>query len=221
LEAEARQHRGDGDWWRGSLHAAVTDLDRRHWAFSLVTAAHTSVVVNLQSELNTLVDELSPKHYAALRASLQAQGKLSTGRMLALADPLRLKQVTPSDRVLWLIRVLASEASVEQIDKKLSAKIAPLLRPGSGDMRDLVRIVTPRRINLNEFRGARLALPVGGWASSVKLGAISKASAEEILSEPDQWPGDVVQRAVEGIELRMAKGVPPLATVADANRWFD
>jgi hypothetical protein len=221
LEAGARQHRGDSDWWRGALHAAVTDLERRHWAFSLVTTAHASVVVHLHSELNTLVDELSPKHYAALRASLQAQSKLSTGRMLALADPLRLKQVTPSDRVLWLIRVLASEGSVEQIDKKLSAKIAPLLRPGSGDMRDLVRIVTPKKIDLNEFRGARLALPAGGWASSVKLGAISKASAEEILSEPDQWPGDVVQRAVEGIEVRMAKGVPPLAAVADANRWFD
>jgi hypothetical protein len=55
----------------------------------------------------------------------------------------------------------------------------------------------------------------------VKLGTISKASAEEILSEPDQWPGDVVQRAVEEVEVRMAKGVLLLATVADANRWFD
>ncbi len=221
LEAEARQHRGDRDRWCAALQAVTTDLDGRHWAFSLVTAAHASVVVDLQTELNTLVDGLTPKHYAVLRAAVQAQSKLSTGRKLVIADPLRLKQLTLSDRALWLIRVLASEGSVEQIDKKLSTEIAPLLRPGSGDMRDLVRVVSSKKIGLNEFRGARATLPVGGWASGVKLGVLSNNSAGEILDEPEQWPGDIMQRAVEGIEKHMTKGLVALATVADTNRWFD
>lgn len=221
LEAEARQHRGDSDWWCGALRAVTTDLEGRHWAFSLVTAAHASVLVDLQTEVNTLVDRLSPKHYAALRAAVQAQTKVSTGRMLAVAEPLRLRQLTLSDRVLWLIRVLASEGSVEQIDKKLSTKVAPLLRPGSGDMRELVRVVSAKKIDLSEFRGARATLPVGGWASGVKLGAISKNAAEQIVGAPDQWPGDIMQRAVERIEERMSNGLVALATVADTKRWFD
>ena len=88
-------------------------------------------------------------------------------------------------------------------------------------MRDLVRVVSPKKIGLNEFRGARATLPVGGWASDVKLGVLSKNAAGEILGEPDQWPGDIMQRAVEGIEERMTKGLVALATVADTNRWFD
>jgi hypothetical protein len=221
FEAEVREHRGDSDWWRGALRAATTGLAQRHWVFSLVTAARASVVVDLQSELNALVDALSPKHYAVLLAAVRAQSTFSAGRRLLIADPLRLKQVTLSDRVLWLIRVLASEGTVEQIDKKISPKIAPLLCPGSGDMRDLVRVISPRRINLTEFRGVRTALAPGGWASSLKLGVVGKSATEEILGTPDQWPGDIVQRAAGRVEDRMTKSLVPLATVADTDCWFN
>ncbi|MCU1615784.1 MAG: ATP-binding protein [Frankiales bacterium] len=220
-EAGVREHRGDTEWWRNALRAAPNNLAQRHWTFSLVTAAHTSVLVELQTELNTLVDALSPKHYAVLRAGVQAQRTRPSGRLLSIADALRLKKVVLSNRVLWLIRVIASEGSVEQIDKKTSTEIAPLLRPGSGDMRDLVRIVSPRKLDLGEFHDARSTLPIGGWASSLKLGPWSNAATDAVLGEPDHWPSDIVQRAAERVEDRMNKRLAPLVTVAEENRWFD
>jgi hypothetical protein len=220
LESTARQHRGDSHWWRDALSAATNDLSRRLWAHSLVTAAHSSVVIELHSDLNTLVDALTPKHYASLRAAVYAQSKLPIGRKLVIADPLRLKQMSLSDRGLWLVRAVASDGSIDQIDKRLSNKIGPLLLSGTGDMRELVQAASSRKINLDEFRDGRATLPIGGWASGVKLGTVGKAAAEEILGEPDRWPGDIVQRATEVIERRMSAGLASLASVADANRWF-
>lgn len=188
--------------------------------FSLLTASHASVIVDLQTDLNAVVDALAPKHYATLRAAVRAHGTLGTGRRLAVADQIRLRKAVFPDRVLWLMRVIATDGSVEQIDKKLSTEVGPLLRPGFGDMRDLVRVVSPKRVNLNEFRGARAALSGGDWASSLKLGALSKAATEEILGSPDQWPSDIVQRAAGRVEDRMTKRLPPLAAVAEENSWF-
>lgn len=220
-ESDARRHRGESGWWRNALKAAFSDLDRRCWALSLLTTAHSAVVIGLGPDLNSVIDGLTPKHYAGLRASLCAQNAIPSGRKLVVADALRLGQISLSDRALWLIRAIASDGSIQQIDKKLSTGLGALLRPGSGDMRELVRVAGSKKIRLNEFHGARAVLPIGGWASGIKVGVIGKTTAEEVLGSPAEWPGDIVQRAVESIENRMSSGVLPLRTVADTDRWFD
>lgn len=222
-EAEARRNRGDADWWRSTLHAADSDLCRRYWAFSLLSFAHSPVVVALADELNAVVEALSLKHYRSLRAAIQAASRLSAGRVLVIREPLRLKQITLSPRVLWLARAVASEGSVEQIDKKLPTDINSLLVPGMGDMRELVRIVgsRTRKIPLEQFRGSRASLPSGGWASNIKLGAMSKTVANEMLTNPGDWPGDLVQQAASSVEARLSKQLAPLGPIAETDRWFD
>jgi len=220
IESAAREHRGDIAWWRNALAAATVHLDRRHWVLSLITTAHSSVVIALHADLNGVVDALTPKHYAALRAAVQMHIRSGSVRKLVIADPLRVRQMSLTDRTLWLVRAVASGGSIEQIDARLSTSIKPMLQAGAGDMRELVRVVSSRKIKSAEFCGARSSLPIGGWASGVKLGTLARATAEEILGEPDQWPGDIVQRATETIERRMNSGLPPLATVAEDNHWF-
>jgi hypothetical protein len=99
-----------------------------------------------------------------------------------------------SPRILWLARAVATEGSVEQIDNKLATDA--LLTSGMGDMRHLVRIVGTRskRVPIEQFRGGGATLPTGGWASNIKLGAITKALAHEVLAKP----GDLVQQAAGG-----------------------
>lgn len=221
-ESEARGNRGNADWWRAALESTKSDLARRHWVFSVLSLAHSPAAVELASELNAVVDSLSPKHYRILRAAVQATRKLSVGRALMIQDPLRLQQVTFSPHVLWLARAVATDGSVEQIDKKLPTDISVLLTAGMGDMRELVRIVGAgsKKVPFAQFRGGRAALAAGGWASNIKLGAISKAAADDVLANPADWPGDLVQHAAGAIETRMTKQVTPLASVADADNWF-
>jgi DNA-binding transcriptional regulator PaaX len=42
----------------------------------------------------------------------------------------------------------------------------------------------------------------------------------EILGSPEDWPGDLVQRAVERIAERLVADMDSVATVAAANSWF-
>ncbi len=148
-------------------------------------------------------------------------GKLSVGRDLNLHDPLRLKQAEFSARTLWLGRVTANEGTVEQIDKRLVDAFGDLLAAGIGDMRELTRIVgSSKLIKFDTFRGHRAGLPVGGWASNIKLGAMRAKVADDVLTNPGDWPGDLVQRAVEEVEERMSAGLKPVGEVATASNWF-
>jgi hypothetical protein len=221
-EAGARRSRGDEAWWRGELGKAATDLERRHWAFSLVAKAHTSVVVALSTELNELLADIPARNYAALRASTDAYAKTPGSRELLLNDAFRLGQADFSPRTLWLLRATASQSSREQIDKRLPAGLGELLEPGMGDMRELLRIAgSSKTVAIEHLRGARDLLPVGGWASNTKLAKLAKNTADNILRDPAEWPGDVVQRAIEAVASRIATSQQPLATAADVGGWFE
>jgi len=47
FESEARSNRANADWWRAAMESADSDLVRRHWAFSVLSFAHSPVVVEL------------------------------------------------------------------------------------------------------------------------------------------------------------------------------
>ncbi|MGW1741258.1 hypothetical protein ACWCPQ_20915 [Nocardia sp. NPDC001965] len=221
IEAEARDHRGDSEWWKQQLIAAVDDFALRHWILSLSTCANSSVVIALATELSGAVDRVAPKHYVAIRKAIHASCQLSGGRKLVLHEALRMNQVVFSAKTLWLLFHGSTEASVEQISKRLIGSFEELLSADIGDLRELTSVVGNRKmIRFEEFRGHRSSLPIGGWASNVKIGALRSNVADEALRRPYEWPSDLVQRAVENIEDRVLKGLAPIAQVAEADNWF-
>lgn len=221
LEAAARSNKGNSDWWRRRLSTCGSPLEQRHWISSLLTIAHPQVVVDISDGLNEHVEQLAPKHVAAVRDGLKASMRSAAVRKLALQDPLRLMQVQFTHRALWLLRVVATDGTVEQIDKRIVDGFEALLQPGMGDMRELLRIVgASKTIKVDSLRGSRPVLPLGGWASDVKLGLIRSRLATDILRAPDEWPGDLVQCAVEQVAKRISDAAKPMAAVAEVDRWF-
>jgi hypothetical protein len=154
-EHDARSHNKDAQWWQQSLSSCESDLDRRHWVFSVLSIARPQAVLEVTPRLNEVVSALSPKHYAAVRYSLGWFTKSAVARELVFAEPLRLRQVEVSPRLLWLIHVVGTEEL-----------------------------------------------------------------AREILRDPDQWPGDLAQRAAEKIGTRLASKASTLAATAHADAWF-
>ncbi|SOJ56961.1 hypothetical protein MSIMFB_04439 [Mycobacterium simulans] len=220
-EYGARSHTKDADWWHQSLSSCKSDLDRRHWVFSLLSIARPRAVLDVAPRLNEAVSALSPKHYAAIRNSLGWFMKSMVARELVFAEPLRLRQVEASPRALWLIRAVGTEATIEWADRRLETGFESLLQPGLGDMRPLLRAVGSRTtVKAKQLKHSRSVLPLGGWASDIKLGAPSLELAREILRNPDQWPGDLAQRAAEKIGTRLASKASTLAATAKSDAWF-
>lgn len=220
-EHDARSHNKDADWWQQALTSCESDLDRRHWVFSVLSIARPHAVLDVAARLDKEVSALSPKHYAAVQYALTWFMKSSAARELVFAEPLRLRQVELSPRLLWLIRAVGTEATIEWTDRRLETGFESLLQPGLGDMRPLLSAVGSRTtIKAKQLKHSRSLLPLGGWASDIKLGALSVDLAREILRDPDQWPGDLTQRAAEKIGTRLASKASTLAATAQADAWF-
>ncbi|UGT59856.1 hypothetical protein [Nocardia asteroides] len=220
-EAEARDHRGDHEWWRQQLLAAVDDFAVRHWVFSLLTCAHSSVVIALATDLSEVVDRIAAKYYTAIWTAVHASCQVLVGRKLMLHEALRMNRVTFSAKTLWLLYAASTEESAEQISKRLAHSFEALLEADVGDVREFISIVgNMKLLKFEVFRKHRTSLPIAGWASSVKIGVLSRNVADEVLRRPQEWPSDLVQRAVEVIEDRVLAELTPIAQVAEADNWF-
>lgn len=219
-ETQARARKGDAAWWRQRMRTSGNGQDHRHGLFSLLTIAHTNVVIELADDLNTAAGQLEIKHVRMLEKAMKTFGRRSSGTALVIQDQLRRNLVSYSPRVLWLLRAVVSKSSLEQVDKKISADYRELLETGMGDMRSLLHIAgAEKTVKIETLRGARDVLPAGGWASDVKLGVVQATKAAEILGTPADWPADVVQRGVEHFATRMAT-VEPISALAQRNKWF-
>lgn len=220
-ETKVREHRKDATWWRGEINDAQTDVEIRRWLFSLLTRATSNVVIELAEQLDTAVEKLAAKHFVALRDAIYRYRTTTLSGELVLQDALRLQRISLSPKALWMLRAIATEASVTWIDKRISDSLDKLMEAGVGDLRDVARISARGRvIKFDRFKGLRTVLPLGGWASDTKVGALSPALAEKVLRQPHDWPGDLVQRAVENIEDRMLSPLEPVALVARRENWF-
>lgn len=90
-----------------------------------------------------------------------------------------------------------------------------------GDYREFARVVgSLRTLKVATLRGTRAVLPTGGWASDIKLGSMRAKLVSEIVADPAQWPADIVQRAIDQLTAESARSTPPLAEVAERDRWF-
>lgn len=215
-EYEARSNRGNADWWRIACQRAGDELEHRSWLFSILTVAHSKVVVTLATEVDKAVADLAPKHYRAIEAALSTS---PLGRRLVLQEELRKGQVSYSCRTLWLLRVVSTEGSQQQIDKKLVDAFRELLVAGMGDRRPLLRALGHKTVKVESLKGTRELLH-GAWASSIKLGVLNTATANDVLKHPEEWPVEIVARAIQQAATRLSR-LPPLAQLAEENRWLE
>ena len=215
-EADARRNRADPDWWLADLKSAG-DWRASFWLYSLLAVAHASTVVQSADMVSDVVDRLNPRQFRTLRAHLVEDLQ---HRKLPVQDALRLDRVAFSPRALWLLASVSTEATVEQIAKKLETSFPELLTVGCGDMRPLIRLVgRAKTVKPEALRNARHALPAGGWAGHIKLRKMSVATATEILNQPHDWPSDLIIRAIQRTS-RPLMAAPAVGKLAAMNRWF-
>jgi hypothetical protein len=216
-EAGRRANRANPEWWRHDWETIETPLARRCWLFSIVTVPQTRVVVELAAEIDAATAELAPRHFRSLEAAVATFSRTALHRDLLLHDPLRRGLVGYNGRSLWLLRTTTTPPGVDQIDKKLAQGFADLLVPGMGDRRQVLQAVGTT-IRADQLRGARDTLP-GGWPAATRVGALTTATANQILTEPDQWPIEVVGAAVQHASTRLAR-LPGIAQIAADDHWF-
>ena len=220
-EEQVRAHRSDPAWWRSEWEAATSELDRRMWLFSILTSAHLAVALQHATEIDEATAALAPRHYRAMEAAVAAFMKSSHARELPLHEPLRRAQATFSGRSLWLLRIVATNGSEEQIVKKFADGYEELLQAGMGDRRPVMRLLGSKRTTkIDALRGSRSNLPPGGWAGEVKLGSMRAATATDVLQSPEDWPLEIVAKAIQ-VESAKVGRLPAIARVAADDRWFD
>lgn len=221
-ESAARAHRRDSGWWHQQLSASTDCLTRTYVLFSLLTKVYPPVLIALAEDVNREANKLSPRHCHSLRSALRTyQTNPAVSRELAFHDVLRLNQASFSARALWLLREVGTPATADQIHKRLPGLVQQLLDTETGDLREMVRFSgEAKTIKFEAFQGHRSSLPAGGWSSSIKLGALRHQAAEGVLRAPQEWPSDLVQRAVEKTEERMLSGLGHLRQIAERDRWF-
>jgi hypothetical protein len=219
-EGDARSSRSDAAWWNGHLAAAETELDRRCALFSVLTIANTTVVMARARQITALTEALSPAEYRIVEASVRGFAHRAVAHVLNIHEVLRKSPNAFSAKALWLMRPLANEAGAAEIDRRLASTYTALLGPGMGDRRDVVRIAgATKTIKIEDLRGCRESLPPGAWASDIKLGRVSAATAAAILKNPDEWPTDIVARAIQSCAGPLGK-LPPIDDLADSDAWF-
>lgn len=120
----------------------------------------------------------------------------------------------------WLVRFRATDGGIEQIDKKLLDGFESRLGTGMGDRRELLRIVGAQKaVSLEALRGTRDAVPGDALAGKVRLDKMNAATAKVILTEPAEWPADVVARAIQEAARDLNK-LEPVSELADSDGWF-
>lgn len=220
-EEQVRAHRSDPSWWRSQAQGATSQLDRRMWLFSILTTAHLAVVLECAAEIDAATFALAPRHYRAMEAGLAVFKTSSNSRELPLHEPLRRARVSFTARSLWLLRIVATDGSYEQIEKKLAAGYADLLRPGMGDRRPVLRLLGNKKTTkVDRLRGSRANLAPGGWTGELKLGSLRAAAATDVLQHPEEWPLEIVAKAIQ-VESAKVGRLPAIAGVASSHRWFE
>lgn len=87
-----------------------------------------------------------------------------------------------------------------------------------GDRRPVMRAVGTA-VRPDRLRGAREALPGVGWRVDDRTRFLAAAAADRVLTDPDQWPVEIVGDAVQNATTRLAR-LDTIVQVAAEKRWF-
>lgn len=221
LEHEYRSHTSDASWWRPKLKA-TSARERSLTLLALFQRARREVVIELASTIDSCVQQLTPKRYRALERALRDDINATQNRTLDLQDALRLHRISVSGRTLWLLRTVVTDATRQRLDAQLDTTLDDILHAGTSYGREAITASnSPRKLKLESIRGARSTLPPGGWATDSRLPALGLTTSRAILSEPQEWPADLVHIATEQLSIRSADKTDPLVAVAVTNAWFE
>lgn len=220
-EANYRGHKSDAVWWRGHLGAAANTRELMLGVLALLKNAKSAVIVDLAPVLDDAVKGLDAKRYRTLERALRRDSTWHSVRPLDLQEALRLRTVSLSGRVLWLVRIVANESTRERIPTHLRDDIEDVFLAGTVYGREVATAAqTSRKLKLDIFSGARGSFPSGDWHDGSQLVSMTIKMATNILERPGDWPAHLVQAAVDRISLRTSDQTSPLAEIATANRWF-
>ncbi|OZC62010.1 HNH endonuclease [Rhodococcus sp. 15-725-2-2b] len=220
-EASYRHHKDDPTWWQDEFLSITTPIEQMLRLIAAFGHTRTSTFVELGPTIDRLVHTLLPKHFRTVEQALRRDHEFHSIRGLNIADALRLQQLTLSGRTLWLAWIVGSDLTRERVTTRLSPELRDVFLAGTADGRPAVEAAgTPRKIKLDTFIGARRELPSGEWAGRARLATMSTTISKAVLRDPDQWPVDVVQLALDKMSMYAAERALPLSSLADNSNWF-
>lgn len=220
IEADYRANKSNVDWWI-DYFAAASEHDRVLGVLGLLEYAKSAVIVQLAPVLEGVVNGFDKKHFRMLERALHRDVTSRKIRSLDLHDALRLRRINLPGRLLWLVWIIATDATRESISSQLEVSLQDVFIAGTAYGAAAVAAArTARKMKLDTFDGARVALPSIGSTFEVQLSSMTLKMAESILREPAEWPADLVQLAIDKIGTRAATRTSPLADLAARNHWF-
>lgn len=219
-EVNRRATRSTGEWW--VENKATSDLDRRWWTYTLLTVARPDVILAMAATVNEYVDSMSTKDFGTTEAAVRRFRGTQLWQPLDLHDALRLNQSKLSDKVLWLARGLASDRSVDQIDRRLSSSVPALLAAGAEPQRAVFALASSNKkaTGLNSLRGLRRRLRSVDILDELRIASLSDREARVVLESPHEWPRGAVARAL----AKAAQDLPTsetIAYIAERDHWFE
>lgn len=186
------------------------------------TYADVAVVIENADAINTLLDSLPAKQFAAVHAALLSDSKGLSGRQLFIGDAVRRAQTKFGPRTLWLLRLVAAESGHQHIARALRRDPnATITDIGGVDLRGPVRLVAyDKKLKLTTLQRKRSALPTGGWASDIELVTLRKTDISTVLDAPIEWPADIVHLASQKAAAELESKNKHLQQVALDEEWF-
>lgn len=217
-----REHRGNPEWWTSELASRVTACERALTVIGLYANAHVAVFTENAEAINTLLDSLPAKQFAAVHGALLSDSKRLSGRQLFIGDAVRRAQTKFGPRALWLFLLAAAESGHEHIARALRQDpIATITGIGGVDLRGPVRFVAyDKKLKLTTLQGTRSALPTGGWSSDIELVKLRKTDISSVLDAPIEWPADIVHLAGQEAAAEVESKNKHLQHVALDEEWF-
>lgn len=216
LERDFRERRGDAEWWQSALNRASSSLAKRDWLIGLLSHAHSAVVLSLTTSVQSVVENLSPKHYWSVVLALRSSEAAKHNRRLNVDAAARAHAIQLSASALWLLRCVSTENSRDRIDRYLVSGATEImrLRPENPDVR--LDVATGGQL-VERFRGLSDDVYDIRWPGG---STIPKNLATDVLASPSEWPGAVVQLAADQRAQDLAKRTKPLLTLAQESGWF-
>lgn len=213
-ERAFRARADDARWWQDALMAAVTDTERGLRVVGLLTHGRQDVLKESLAQLEQSVAAMSVAQYLAVCNALETGHTLSRGRRLPLDQAVRLGTIRTTGRVLWLLRAISTEPT-GWIDKQLEGLLEEVAAAGVGPT-TLFTAVRPRRtVGIDVVRGATLEeLP-----PTAKLRTLTATQSDEVLADPEVWPVQVVESAINTLASKRGSQLPLLAHIAQKNAW--
>lgn len=84
----------------------------------------------------------------------------------------------------------------------------------------MLQVLGHKTVKVDSLKGTREMLPAAGWVGSVKLGAMNAATTVDVLKHPEEWPVEIVGRAIPQAAAQLSQ-LPSIAQLAEENRWLE